>query len=153
LRKIARLRARIGVPATVAGLAVALDKYGSGKFTLADLLKPAIALAKEALTSPMTSPTRCRTGIGVWRAGRRRPKIFSRADGTSLREGDRLVSDRSRGDAFGDCRAGSARILRRTGRQKLVKANRRRGGTMNAGRSQILSAGHSRAGARHLSRI
>src|SRR6266481_5482203 len=33
----------IGVPATVAGLAVALDKYGSGKFTLAELLRPAIA--------------------------------------------------------------------------------------------------------------
>src|SRR6202166_2612868 len=28
----------IGVPATVAGLAVALDKYGSGKFTLAELV-------------------------------------------------------------------------------------------------------------------
>src|SRR5271156_2702937 len=32
----------IGVPGTVAGLALALDKYGSGKFTLAELLKPAI---------------------------------------------------------------------------------------------------------------
>src|SRR6267378_302279 len=32
----------IGVPGTVAGLAIALDKYGSGHFTLADLLKPAI---------------------------------------------------------------------------------------------------------------
>ena len=30
----------IGVPGTVAGLALALDKYGSGKFTLAELLKP-----------------------------------------------------------------------------------------------------------------
>src|SRR6202011_3047286 len=31
----------IGVPGTVAGLTLALEKYGSGKFTLADLLKPA----------------------------------------------------------------------------------------------------------------
>ncbi len=37
----------IGVPGTVAGLALALDKYGSGKFTLAELLKPAIALARD----------------------------------------------------------------------------------------------------------
>src|SRR3954451_127180 len=36
-----------GVPGTVAGLALALDKYGSGKFTLAELLTPAIALARD----------------------------------------------------------------------------------------------------------
>src|SRR5690349_6671638 len=32
----------IGVPGTVAGLALALEKYGSGKFTLAQLLGPSI---------------------------------------------------------------------------------------------------------------
>src|SRR5262249_47012588 len=37
----------IGVPGTVAGLALALEKYGSGKFTLADLLQPTIALARD----------------------------------------------------------------------------------------------------------
>ena len=37
----------IGVPGTVAGLALALDKYGSGKFTLAQLVKPAIVLARD----------------------------------------------------------------------------------------------------------
>ena len=36
----------IGVPGTVAGLALALDKYGSGKFTLSDVLAPAILLAR-----------------------------------------------------------------------------------------------------------
>ena len=36
----------IGVPGTVAGLALAHAKYGSGKFTLAQLLAPAIALAR-----------------------------------------------------------------------------------------------------------
>src|SRR5450432_2881707 len=36
----------IGVPGTVAGLTLALEKYGSGKFTLAELLKPAIELAR-----------------------------------------------------------------------------------------------------------
>ena len=39
----------IGVPGTVAGLALALEKYGSGKFTLAELLKPAIELARNGL--------------------------------------------------------------------------------------------------------
>ncbi len=57
----------IGVPGTVAGLTLALEQYGSGKFTLADLLKPAIDLARDAP---------CRTGIGGWRAGRPRQKSF-----------------------------------------------------------------------------
>src|SRR5258707_3123154 len=37
----------IGVPGTVAGLTLALEKYCSGKFTLAGLLKPAINLARD----------------------------------------------------------------------------------------------------------
>src|SRR6266516_1859713 len=36
-----------GVPGTVAGLALALEKYGSGRFTLAQSLKPAIELARD----------------------------------------------------------------------------------------------------------
>src|SRR5260370_13782891 len=39
----------IGVPGTVAGLALAHAKYGSGKFTLAPLLAPAIAAAGDRL--------------------------------------------------------------------------------------------------------
>src|SRR5216683_8410982 len=37
----------IGVPGTVAGLALAHAKYGSGKFTLAQLIAPAIKFARE----------------------------------------------------------------------------------------------------------
>ena len=36
----------IGVPGTVAGLALAHQKYGSGRLTLAQLIAPAIALAR-----------------------------------------------------------------------------------------------------------
>src|SRR5215470_9120245 len=39
----------IGVPGTVAGLTLALEKYGSGKFTLSDLLAPAIKLARDGM--------------------------------------------------------------------------------------------------------
>ena len=39
----------VGIPGTVAGLAMAHEKYGSGKFTLADLIAPAIYLAQNGL--------------------------------------------------------------------------------------------------------
>jgi gamma-glutamyltranspeptidase/glutathione hydrolase len=81
----------IGVPGTVAGLALALDKYGSGQFTLAELLKPAIDLARDGI---VLADDMADTLPGIYRRLARWPstvKIFSRADGTSLREGDRLV--------------------------------------------------------------
>lgn len=37
----------VGVPGTVRGLALAREKYGSGKFSLSDLIAPALALARE----------------------------------------------------------------------------------------------------------
>ena len=40
----------IGVPGTVAGLELAWRKYGSGKFSFADLIAPAIELARQGLT-------------------------------------------------------------------------------------------------------
>jgi gamma-glutamyltranspeptidase/glutathione hydrolase len=81
----------IGIPGTPAGLALALEKYGSGKFTLSELLQPAIELARggvlltddSADTLPQWHPRLARWPSTV--------KIFSRADGTSLREGDMLV--------------------------------------------------------------
>jgi len=39
----------IGVPGTVAGMAMALERHGSGKFTLAKLLSPAIQLAADGV--------------------------------------------------------------------------------------------------------
>ena len=40
----------VGVPGTVAGLAFALEKYGSGKFTLGDLIQPAHRYARQGIT-------------------------------------------------------------------------------------------------------
>jgi gamma-glutamyltranspeptidase / glutathione hydrolase len=81
----------IGVPGTPAGLILALENYGSGKFTLSDLLQPAIDLARDGVVladdGADTLPDWHRR-LARWPAS---AKIFSRADGTSLREGDRLV--------------------------------------------------------------
>ena len=83
----------IGVPGTPAGLALALAKYGSGKFTLANLLQPAIDLARNGIIvtddSADTLPD-WHSRLARWPASE---KIFSRPDGTSLREGDRLVQE------------------------------------------------------------
>jgi len=81
----------IGVPGTPAGLALALQKYGSGKFTLAELLQPAIDLARNGVVvaddNADTLPDWHRR-LARWPSA---AKIFSRADGTSLREGDTLI--------------------------------------------------------------
>src|SRR6516164_4484408 len=82
----------IGIPGTVAGFALALEKYGSGKFTLAQLLKPSIDLARDGLvltdnmadTLPEAHEKRLNRGPAS-------AKIFSRPDGSSLREGDTLM--------------------------------------------------------------
>ena len=81
----------IGVPGTVAGLALALDKYGSGHFNLSELLQPAIKLARDGfvMTDDMAdSLPEWHRRLAKWPAG---AKIFSRDDGTPLRDGDRLV--------------------------------------------------------------
>src|SRR6266576_5574083 len=81
----------IGVPGKVAGLALALEKYGSGYFTLAELIKPGIALASDgteiADDGADTLPDWHRR-LARWPSS---AKIFFRADGSSLREGDRLI--------------------------------------------------------------
>ena len=81
----------IGVPGTVAGLSLALEKYGSKKFTLADLLAPAIKLARDGFVladdSADTLPD-YRDRLAKWPAS---AKIFLRTDGTSLQQDDKLI--------------------------------------------------------------
>jgi gamma-glutamyltranspeptidase/glutathione hydrolase len=81
----------VGVPATVAGLSYALEHYGSGKFTLADLLQPAIVLARKGIIVDddlARSLAYATKRLGRWPSS---AKIFLHADGTPLRPGERLV--------------------------------------------------------------
>src|SRR6195256_940204 len=81
----------IGVPGTVAGLTLALEKYGSGHFTLAQILKPAIELARDGF---VIADDMADTLSDMYRRMGRWPnsaKAFSRSDGTPLQEGDRLI--------------------------------------------------------------
>jgi gamma-glutamyltranspeptidase / glutathione hydrolase len=80
----------VGVPGTVAGLAMAHEKYGSGKFTLADLIAPAIYLAQNGFlveddTADSLPPARER--LARWPATK---SIFFNGDRT-YGEGERLL--------------------------------------------------------------
>ncbi len=81
----------IGVPGTVAGLALAEDKYGSGRFKLADLIAPAVAMARDGFTfadDRAEALPNERARMARWPST---AKIFFKADGTPLSSGDRLV--------------------------------------------------------------
>jgi gamma-glutamyltranspeptidase/glutathione hydrolase len=80
----------IGVPGTIAGLALAHGKYGSGKLTLAELMAPAIEMAAQGISVTddlADSLPRVADRLGRWPSSR---PIFFRGD-APLRESDRLI--------------------------------------------------------------
>ena len=81
----------IGVPGTVAGLALAHQKYGSKKFRFADLIAPALTLAKDGIRVDddlADSLPFARPRLARWPAS---AKIFLRPDGQALAAGDTLL--------------------------------------------------------------
>ena len=80
----------VGVPGTVAGLALAHAKYGSGKFTLAELIAPAIDLAEKGFQVEddlADSLPQARERLKRWPAT---TAIFFNGD-QPMREGVRLI--------------------------------------------------------------
>jgi gamma-glutamyltranspeptidase / glutathione hydrolase len=122
----------IGVPGTPAGLALALEKYGSGRFTLADLLRPAIDLARDGFVLADDSAD---TLPGWYQRLARWPtstKIFSGADGTSLHEGDRLIQTDLAATLSAISAQGPRGFYEGPVAEKLVKAIRDAGGIMTS---------------------
>jgi gamma-glutamyltranspeptidase/glutathione hydrolase len=81
----------IGVPGTVAGLALAEEKYGSGHFTLTELIAPALAMARDGIVltdDRAEALPNERDRLARWPST---AKIFLKADGSALATGDRLV--------------------------------------------------------------
>jgi gamma-glutamyltranspeptidase/glutathione hydrolase len=122
----------IGVPGTPAGLALALEKYGSGKFSLADLLQPAIELAKNGVVitddSADTLPDWHRR-LTRWPSS---TKIFSRPDGTSLREGDTLTQSDLAATLTALASQGPSGFYEGPVAEKLARAVRDAGGIMTS---------------------
>jgi gamma-glutamyltranspeptidase / glutathione hydrolase len=122
----------IGVPGTVAGLALALEKYGSGKFTLAQLIAPAIKLARDGFsvddeladTLPRAQPR-----LAVWPST---AKIFLKAGGASLGRGDTLVQDDLASSLEAIARDGPRAFYQGPLAGKIVSAVRAAGGILTA---------------------
>jgi gamma-glutamyltranspeptidase/glutathione hydrolase len=122
----------IGVPGTVAGLALAHAKYGSGKYRLAQLIAPAIALAREGIpieNDIADSLPRSQSRLARWPAT---TKIFF-ADGRPLPPGATLLQRDLADTLSAIAREGPAGFYRGAVADKLVAAVRAAGGIMTRG--------------------
>ncbi len=120
----------VGVPGTVAGLAYALDHYGSGKFTFADLLAPTIALARNGIIIDddlAASLAEAAPRLARWPAS---AKIFLHEDGTPLRRGERLVQSDLADVLAGLAQNGTRSFYAGATAEKIVAAVRAAGGRM-----------------------
>jgi gamma-glutamyltranspeptidase/glutathione hydrolase len=120
----------IGVPGSVAGLALAERRYGSGRFTLAELIAPAIALAREGI--PVTDDTadslpRERERLARWPSS---AKIFLRPDGSARAEGDMLVQSDLAATLEAIAREGARGFYEGPVAEMLVAAVKAAGGIM-----------------------
>ncbi len=81
----------VGVPGTVAGLAFAHGKYGSGKFTLAQLIAPAIPLARDGFEIDEKLAYSLGRGQKLFARYAASAEIFLKPDGSAPVTGERLV--------------------------------------------------------------
>jgi len=122
----------IGVPGTVAGLALALEKYGSGKFTLGQIVKPAIKLARNGF---IVTDDVADTLPDMYRRMARWPNsatAFSRADGAPLHDGDRLTQPDLAATLSAIAEQGPRGFYEGPVAEKLAKAVGDAGGIMTA---------------------
>ena len=122
----------IGVPGTVAGLAMAEAKYGSGHFTLAELIGPAIALARDGIavaddTADSLPVDRAR--LARWPSS---AAIFLKADGSALSPGDELVQPDLADTLAAIAKDGPSAFYQGPVAAKLAAAVQAAGGVMTA---------------------
>jgi gamma-glutamyltranspeptidase / glutathione hydrolase len=83
----------IGVPGTVSGLELAWRKYGSGKFKFADLIAPAIALARQGLTVDDDVADSLPLAAKALASHTSSARIYLRHDGSVPQTGDHIALD------------------------------------------------------------
>ncbi len=122
----------VGVPGTVEGLAHAREKWGSGKFSLADLLAPAIRLARlgvpieDDLADSLPQAAR---RLGRWPSSR---SIFFGPDGNTLGPGETLVQTDLAATLERIAAGGPRAFYEGETAEKIVAAVRGAGGLMTA---------------------
>jgi gamma-glutamyltranspeptidase/glutathione hydrolase len=120
----------VGVPGTVAGLALALERFGSGKFTLAELIAPALALARDGIPVEddlVDSLLLAQPRLARWPTSAR---IFLRPDGAPLGSGDRLVQGDLAASLEAIARDGARAFYQGPIADEIVAAVRAAGGRM-----------------------
>jgi gamma-glutamyltranspeptidase / glutathione hydrolase len=120
----------VGVPGTVAGLTLALDKYGSGRFSLATLAAPAIRLAREGFAVDedlADSLARLATQLQRWPSS---AAVFLRPGGAPWRRGDTLLQSDLAQSLETISREGPRAFYAGPIAEKIVKAVRAAGGVM-----------------------
>lgn len=132
-RKSRDIGTAVGVPGTVAGLALAHARYGSGRFTLRQLIAPAIALAEDGFT---VTDDLADTLPGTREKFSRFPssaRIFLKPDGGAPREGDRLVQTDLAQTLETIAAQGPRGFYEGAVAEKIAAAVREAGGIMTAG--------------------
>jgi gamma-glutamyltranspeptidase/glutathione hydrolase len=120
----------IGVPGTMAGLALALERYGSGKFTLAQLIAPALAAARNGIVVEddlADALPRAQPRLVRWPSS---AKIFLNPDGVVLAPGQSLVQADLAGSLDLIARDGPRAFYQGPIAEKIVAGVRGAGGLM-----------------------
>jgi gamma-glutamyltranspeptidase / glutathione hydrolase len=120
----------IGVPGTVAGLTMALDKYGSGKFKLAQLMAPAIDLARHGYKVGDEFEDTGRSSIARMAKWPSTAKLFLKPDGSLIARGTLLVQTDLAGTLEAISKNGPRAFYEGQTAEKLVAAVRAAGGLM-----------------------
>ena len=120
----------VGVPGTVAGLELAWRKYGSGKFSFADLIGPAIALAREGLIVDDDVADSLPLAARALASHPSSARIYLRADGTVKQAGDHIALDDLAATLEAIAAGGAAGFYSGPVAQKIVDAVQAAGGRM-----------------------
>ena len=142
----------IGVPGTVAGMALALEKHGSGRFTLAQLVSPAVQLAADGFMVGDDLAFSLKQAENRFKRFEASARIFMTPDGGALPRGANLMQVDLAHTLGRISREGPKAFLRRRDRAEAGGGGERRRRPVDARRSEELPRHRARGGARHLSR-
>ena len=122
----------VGVPGTVAGLYLAWEKYGSGKLEFAELVRPAMLLARDGIQVEgdlISSLAEVKDRLARYSSSR---AVFMHRDGTPLRDGDVLVQPDLATTLYRIAQRGPKGFYEGETAERIVNAVRNEGGIMTA---------------------